>query len=284
MLRSMLRPLVTLLFATVALSPVALSGCSKSSTPSLCGPDGHYDEVAGARVCAYAQAIVIEGGFRCPAELPFRLDLEGAAICSDRMLERDDLPEDLCRRIDRTCGGSDGGVPVCYALCDFAGTCTTARQQPAFEGRCPRGFALAGTCTTSACLPGDAGFDSDAGACPSSITEGEACANEGQTCGGPCTDACSFCNLFRCEGGEWTRIEVFPAPCFACGDEGLRCRQDTEYCDILVGGAEPGFESFSCNSDLNTCDGPPTCDCLALSPASTCDDSGDGVIVRTFAP
>jgi hypothetical protein len=244
MLRSMLRPLVTLLFATVApvaLSVVALPGCSESSTPSLCGPDGHYDEVAGARVCAYAQAIVIEGGFRCPTELPFRLDLEGAAICSDRMLGRDDLPDDLCRRIDRTCGRSDAGLR-------------------------------------------DSGFVSDAGACPSSITEGEACATEGQSCGGPCTDACSFCNLFRCEGGEWTRLEVFPAPCFDCGDEGLRCRQDTEYCDILVGGAEPGFESFSCNSDLNTCDGPPTCDCLALSPGSTCDDSGDGVVVRTFAP
>lgn len=232
----MLRPLITLLFATLALA------CSESSTPSLCGPDGHYDEVSGARVCAYSQAIVIEGGFRCPAELPFRLDLEGAAICSDRMLDRDDLPNDLCRRIDRTCGRPDSGI-----------------------------F--------------DAGITSDSGlVCPSSITEGAACSTEGQSCGGPCTDECSFCNIFRCEGGEWTRLEVFPAPCFACGDEGLRCRQDTQYCEVLVGGAPPGFESFSCNSDLNTCDGPPTCDCLALSPASTCDDSGEGVIVRTNAP
>lgn len=54
---------------------------------------------------------------------------------------------------------------------------------------------------------GDAG-DSCAGA-----VEGAPCSMEGQSCGGPCTDPCRFCNIFRCASGHWTRLEIFPMPC-----------------------------------------------------------------------
>ncbi|MCB9621994.1 MAG: hypothetical protein H6723_01510 [Sandaracinus sp.] len=112
----------------LALAPLALLlACSSSSEPGLCGSDGYHQVVDGANVCAYAQAIVIEGGFRCPASLPFRLDLDGAAICSDRMFSRDDLPDDLCRRVDRTCG-RDGGRSDAGMGDDAGSSCSTADE------------------------------------------------------------------------------------------------------------------------------------------------------------
>jgi hypothetical protein len=224
-------------------SVFVLLGCSSSSTPDLCGADGHYDEVMGAQLCAYSQAIVIEGGFRCPSALPYRIDLEGAAICSDRMLGRDDLPDELCRRIDRTCGRPDAGL------------------------------VLDGGAT-----------DGGAPTCPSSIEEGTACELEGQSCGGPCTDVCSFCNVAVCEGGVWTRLEVFPAPCFDCG-EALRCQQDVEYCEVFTGGAAPGFVSYDCVPAPAACEGEASCACIDVpGGAGACNDSGDGVVVQIATP
>ncbi|MCA9611829.1 MAG: hypothetical protein H6721_11950 [Sandaracinus sp.] len=225
----------------LALAPLALLlACSSSSEPGICGSDGYHQVVDGANVCAYAQAIVIEGGFRCPASLPFRLDLDGAAICSDRMFSRDDLPDDLCRRVDRTCG-RDGGRP-------------------------------------------DAGVGDDAGAtCPSSIEIDTPCSSEGLTCGGPCTDACQFCNLAVCDGGVWTQLEAFPAPCFDCGDEGERCIQETEYCEVFTGGVAPGATTYTCQPTPTACEGSASCACID-APGGDCDESGDGVVVRIFAP
>ncbi|MBX3249476.1 MAG: hypothetical protein KF901_20030 [Myxococcales bacterium] len=125
--------------------------------------------------------------------------------------------------------------------------------------------------------------DVDAGPCPVDIREGEACAPEGRFCGGEsCTDACSFCNVWECRGGRWGRVEVFPAPCFDCGDE-RRCQQDVEYCQILSGGAPPGFTSYECRRAPDGCGGVASCACVDSS-AGDCDESGDGVIVRVFAP
>jgi hypothetical protein len=76
-------------------------------------------------------------------------------------------------------------------------------------------------------VPGDVGFDvprdvvndggADAGSSCAGVTEGAACAVDGQSCGGPCSDPCQFCNIFRCSGGRWTRLEVFPMPCVDSG-------------------------------------------------------------------
>ena len=38
------------------------------------------------------------------------------------------------------------------------------------------------------------------------------CANEGVFCGGCGPTSCSFCNVLRCDGGTWGRIEAFPNP------------------------------------------------------------------------
>lgn len=56
-------------------------------------------------------------------------------------------------------------------------------------------------------VPGDAGS-----ACASAVADAP-CSVQGQACGGPCTDPCQFCNILRCDGGRWTRLEVFPMPC-----------------------------------------------------------------------
>lgn len=113
------------------------------------------------------------------------------------------------------------------------------------------------------------------------VVEGMPCAVEGQTCGGPCEDQCSFCNLLNCSGGMWTRLEVFPAPCFACGTE-LQCVQDTEYCHIEhpdVGG-QP--DTFECPSMPAACAGDPSCACLGGEIAfDTCSGDPGSVTVET---
>ncbi len=64
-------------------------------------------------------------------------------------------------------------------------------------------------------VPGDIANDrgGDAGSSCATAVEGAACSMEGQSCGGPCSDPCQFCNIFRCSSGRWTRLEIFPMPC-----------------------------------------------------------------------
>jgi hypothetical protein len=42
--------------------------------------------------------------------------------------------------------------------------------------------------------------------------DGQPCAQDGQSCSAGCVDRCQFCNILRCEGGRWSRLEVFPDP------------------------------------------------------------------------
>jgi hypothetical protein len=64
-------------------------------------------------------------------------------------------------------------------------------------------------------VPGDIANDrgADGGSSCATAVEGAACSMEGQSCGGPCSDPCQFCNIFRCSSGRWTRLEIFPMPC-----------------------------------------------------------------------
>lgn len=129
--------------------------------------------------------------------------------------------------------------------------------------------------------------DGDGGAaeCPVDVgaAVGEPCPMEGQYCGGEAgTDECSFCNIIQCSGGEWSRVEVFPAPCFECGDE--RCPVDSEYCVITQPGT-PGPASQECTPKPDDCDGPPTCECVPLEGGASCSvgDEG-GVTVERALP
>lgn len=98
----------------------------------------------------------------------------------------------------------------------------------------------------------DAALDVAADAsCAGAVAEGP-CAAEGSFCGGPCTNPCAFCNVLRCVGGRWGRIEVPPLPPDMCRDAGadadvadaggLNCDPRTVACDSLpppcMGGGE----------------------------------------------
>jgi hypothetical protein len=134
---------------------------------------------------------------------------------------------------------------------------------------------------------GDAGGP-DAGEPPCPADEAAAidtpCASEGQICGGPCTDECSFCNLIQCVEGRWQRLEVFPAPCFDCGPS-LRCVEYAEYCHVLHGGEEGSGSSYECRDAPDRCEGTAACDCVTVPAGGSCDDSTEGqVTVEEFAP
>jgi hypothetical protein len=98
------------------LAALWIAGCAESS--SLCEPSGEHLTTAQGEFCLYADdsPLVIEGGFACPAQLPFRFDaMDGNGVaCAERDLER--LPASVCARIGADCesGGKSepGARPV----------------------------------------------------------------------------------------------------------------------------------------------------------------------------
>jgi hypothetical protein len=130
----------------------------------------------------------------------------------------------------------------------------------------------------------DAGAGTDAAVDCAPATEGAPCTVEGAFCGGPCTDECSFCNILSCRGGTWMRMEVFPAPCFACGPT-ERCSSLDEYCEEFTGGPAGSPTSYTCRAAPAACGGArPTCACVEPGSGGTCSEADDGVTVRIFAP
>ncbi|MEM9075010.1 MAG: hypothetical protein AAGE52_41320, partial [Myxococcota bacterium] len=78
------------------------------SGDSVCGEDGsRFDADSGARYCVYEAAIVVEGGFECPAGFPIFIDAGPFGICSPDVDEEEDLPPELCRRFRLTCADDD---------------------------------------------------------------------------------------------------------------------------------------------------------------------------------
>lgn len=175
---------------------------------------------------------------------------------------------------DATPPRPDGGEGICCPIgapsCDCVATGGWAPSLDACGGQVCDGLWTTGTdehgcpilrsdgfCAfvPDAGPPGPDGGDPCAGA-----AEGLACAAEGTSCGGPCTDVCSFCNLLFCSDGRWQRLEAFPAPCFACGDQ--RCQEQEQYCTVAhsdVGGEPDGY---ACQPTPEACRAEPTCACL----------------------
>lgn len=120
------------------------------------------------------------------------------------------------------------------------------------------------------------------GACASAVAMG-ACTVDGQICSSGCTDACSFCNLLRCVGGTWQRMESFPAPCFSCGPA-LRCRDNAQYCQVIQGGPAGSSPTYTCRDVPSSCPATPTCACLPLTtpPSTTCTQAGPGQLTTTL--
>lgn len=145
------------------------------------------------------------------------------------------------------------------------------------------GGADAATMTADGGSGTDAGPPGDAGVDCSTAEVDTPCAVEGAYCGGPCTDACSFCNILSCSGGTWNRVEVFPTPCFACGD--AQCVTEEQHCvhsysDV---GGEP--DGFGCADNPAECVGEmATCACLggSLTFDECVEPSAGEVEIRYF--
>ncbi|MCZ7681381.1 MAG: hypothetical protein M5U28_22345 [Sandaracinaceae bacterium] len=156
-------------------------------------------------------------------------------------------------------GHTPGGISECWC---------TRRAAPWCECT-PRGWE---------CTP-DAGV-ADAGGCPSDPSAvGTPCAEEGRFCGG-CTDPCGFCNILRCEGGVWTRLEAPPppGPCvsFACGPS-LRCDAVTQHCTRSVSDVAGEPDGYACTSYPDGC---ASCECLS---GDACEGTSDtGITVTWF--
>jgi hypothetical protein len=127
---------------------------------------------------------------------------------------------------------------------------------------------------------GTGGAGGTSGACASAVAMA-ACTSEGQTCSSGCTDACDFCNLLRCTGGVWQRMEAVPAPCFSCGPT-LRCRDNAQYCRVVRGGPAGSEPGYSCMDVPSNCPAVPTCTCLSSTPpVTTCTQAGPGQLTFT---
>lgn len=94
-----------------------------------------------------------------------------------------------------------------------------------------------------------------------SIHENRPCTQEGLSCGGPCDDPCSFCNIYSCSNGIWTRIEVFPENCFGCGLD-QRCLSGEQYCSGPGTALNEDAQEYQCRNIPDACKDNPTCDCL----------------------
>lgn len=55
-----------------------------------------------------------------------------------------------------------------------------------------------------------------------SAAPGETC-DTTESCGGPCDDPCSFCNVLSCEDGQWRGVEAAPYPCDDDNPDITRC-------------------------------------------------------------
>ena len=132
-----------------------------------------------------------------------------------------------------------------------------------------------------AALPDAAMSDANLDCSAPTVADGMPCQVDGQTCGGPCNDPCSFCNVLVCDNGTWGRIEVVPAPCFACGPD-EQCIQSSHYCHLEhpdVGG-QP--DVYQCQDTPQACASDPSCTCLATEIVyDACTGDPGSVTVET---
>ncbi len=124
----------------------------------------------------------------------------------------------------------------------------------------------------------DSRVDADQ-SCPSDLTnlEGTPCSEEGLFCSfGDCSDACSWCNSIHCMQGVWHWMEVFPAPCFDCGDEW--CVAHEEVC--MIEHMDVSGVDYRCQALPEECE-EATCGCFETW-GDFCEEGGLGEVTITF--
>ena len=104
---------------TALLATISLLGCTA-------GPCG--DGEAAGDFCAYRSAIVIEGGFSCPAGLPVRFDFGDASFCGPDGSSFEEA-EDACMDAGFDCGPPSCGVAPDREDCvPGPGSCNVPRR------------------------------------------------------------------------------------------------------------------------------------------------------------
>lgn len=94
-----MRIVIRFAFIFITLGGLA-AGCSESHRP--CGDEGRSVSVAGTSVCSYSHALAQKAGFECPSQLPHRVDLMDATVCSADHLNKADLAQ-TCKAIGSEC-------------------------------------------------------------------------------------------------------------------------------------------------------------------------------------
>lgn len=102
----------------------------------------------------------------------------------------------------------------------------------------------------------DAAFDetvdaSDVNGGCANARVGSACEPEGLSCSDHCTDRCMFCNIMVCSEGTWASFEVFPEPCFDCGD--ALCSSSVEYCLVRTPAIPEAPAVYECRLSPEDC-------------------------------
>ena len=102
--------------AIIPIVVCVFGGCDEPGS-SVCG-DGREMNVQGLDLCVYEGSVVIETGFRCPADRPYEHEIDDAIVCADRRLDEQQV-EDVRERLEE-----DDDTQ--YADVGFDGGSTTA--------------------------------------------------------------------------------------------------------------------------------------------------------------
>jgi hypothetical protein len=207
------------------------SGCGSTSTSGdPCG-EGEHVSALGRGYCVYQGGIVIEGGFECPADLPFRIDAAGGVVCAEERVGLDELPGEVCTKLPSGCDDPD---PVRDAgMLDGSVRDGGARDSGVRECDLgPRACLLecVATCDASETVPATSCCECP----PGTIDRTTMCPAELLGDGEPCTDNAQ-CTSQLCFGTADTMGAFSEATCqstcLAMDDRTHYCNGDDDCCD-----------------------------------------------------
>lgn len=202
----------------------AIAGCGSTSTSGdPCGA-GEHVRTSGRGYCVYQGGIVIEGGFECPASLPFRIDVGDGAVCAEERQELDELPGEVCTKFERGCTDADpvrdGGMPLdasptdaSMRECDLGPIACTLDCTASCDGA---------TVAPTSCCECPAGTFDRPTMCPALLGEGALCSADTQCASGRCY-------------GDADEMGAFEAPtcrsaCLPQDDRAHYCNSDEDCC------------------------------------------------------
>jgi hypothetical protein len=253
---------------------IALASCAEATT--VCG-SGEEVRASGSSFCVYKAAIVIVGGFECPASMSFRMDFDRATVCSNHAFDNIDVPNDICARAFVPCTpieDSDAGVTplTCGGqICDLPNATAVCQQ---------------GSCSLATCNAGYADCDAVPGdGCETTLNTLTNCGSCGNQCATP------YCQAKQCVAepvadagpvniGGSCALDIFHGPeicddgtdndCDALVDEGCPVLgRDAGVCPAGFGDCD-GQSANGCETSLKTLDNCAACGQVCVGASMTC--------------